>query len=163
VLRAGVKVLQASVESQGTDSWGSWMMSQSQYIKWGLLERKERLQLEECIRAWKLVTCWSGEGWGFYGCTSSELGGFFSWAVDSQTFSGELVWLAPLLGEEKQSWEHFAHQPCGRSSRPCIFFLGCRNVDLQLPLRVQECKPITLQDAGMIWLSRGDGIPIHLP
>jgi hypothetical protein len=56
-----------------------------------------------------------------------RLGGFFSLGVDLQAFSGELVWFAPLLGEGKQSWEHFAHQLCGRSIRPCIFSLGCRN------------------------------------
>jgi hypothetical protein len=38
--------------------------------------------------------------------------GAFSLAVDLQAFSGELIWFAPLLGEGKQSWEHFAHQPC---------------------------------------------------
>jgi hypothetical protein len=40
------------------------MMSQSWYIKWDLLERKERLQLEKNSEAGKLVACCSGEGWG---------------------------------------------------------------------------------------------------
>jgi hypothetical protein len=48
-------------------------------------------------------------------------------AVDLRAFSGELVWFAPLLGKGKQSWEHFAHQPCGRSIRPFIFSLGWRS------------------------------------
>jgi hypothetical protein len=43
----------------------------------------------------------------FNGRFNSGLGGFFSLAMDSQAFSGELVWFAPLLGEGKQSWEHF--------------------------------------------------------
>jgi hypothetical protein len=57
----------------------------------GLLERKERLQLEKGSRAWK-------PGWGFYGCFSSGLGGFFSLAVGLWAFSGELVRFGPLWG-----------------------------------------------------------------
>jgi hypothetical protein len=53
------------------------------YKKWDLLERKERPQLEKCSRAQKLVTHWSGESWGFYGCFNSGLSGFFSLAMDS--------------------------------------------------------------------------------
>jgi hypothetical protein len=79
------------------------MMSQSWYIKWDLLQRKERLHLEKCSGTQKLVARCSGEGWGFYGRSSSGLGGFFSLAMDSQAFSGELVWFAPLLVEGKQS------------------------------------------------------------
>jgi hypothetical protein len=41
----------------------------------------------------------SGEGWGFYGHSNYELGGFFSLAMDLRAFSGELVWFSPLLGE----------------------------------------------------------------
>jgi hypothetical protein len=37
---------------------------------------------------------------------------------------------------------------------------GCRNASLQLLLKMQECR---FQDAGMIALSRGDGILIHVP
>jgi hypothetical protein len=146
-----------------------------------LLERKERLQLEKCSGAQKPVACCSDEGWGFYGRFNSGLGGFFSLAMDLQAFSGELVWFAPLLGDRKQSWEHFAHQPCGRSIRPCIFSLGCwnavynslsgsRDAGLYLPLRVQECRLLTPQDAGMTVFSGegwgkkgGDGLLIHLP
>jgi hypothetical protein len=50
-----------------------------------------------------------GEGWGFYGCPGSELGRLFQLAMDFQAFLGELVWFVPLLGEWKQSREHFAH------------------------------------------------------
>jgi hypothetical protein len=39
-----------------------------------------------------------------------------------QALLGELVWFAPLLGEGKQSREHFARQPCGRFITPYIFF-----------------------------------------
>jgi hypothetical protein len=42
-------------------------------------------------------------------------------AMDFMGFLGELVQLAPLLGEGKQSWEYFAHQCYGRSVNPCIF------------------------------------------
>jgi hypothetical protein len=78
-------------------------MSQSQHIKWDLLERKERLQLSYCSGARRLVARCTGEGWGFYGRFNSGLGGFFSLAMDLQAFSGELVRFAPLLGEGKQS------------------------------------------------------------
>jgi hypothetical protein len=79
------------------------MMSQCQYTKQDLLERKERLQLEKPSGAQKLVVHCSGEGWGFYGHSNTGLGGFFSLAMDLWTFSGELVWFSPLLGEGKQS------------------------------------------------------------
>jgi hypothetical protein len=58
-----------------------------------------------------------------------------------------------LLREGKQSWDHFAHQPCGRSVRPSISSSGCRNADF----RMQECRSITpSQDAGMIVLCMGE-------
>jgi hypothetical protein len=78
-------------------------MSQSWYIKWDLSERKERPQLEKSSGAQKPVAHCSGESWGFYGHSNSGLFGFFSLAVDSWAFLGELVWFAPLLGVEKQS------------------------------------------------------------
>jgi hypothetical protein len=59
------------------------MMSQSRYIKWDLLERKERLQLRYCSGARKPLAHYTGEGWGFYGHSNSGLGGFFSLAMDS--------------------------------------------------------------------------------
>jgi hypothetical protein len=34
---------------------------------------------------------------------------------------------------------------------------------LQLSLSVQECRPVTPEDAGMILLSMGEGILTHLP
>jgi hypothetical protein len=88
-------------------------------MKWDLLERKERLQLEKSSWAQKSVARCSGEGWGFYGRFNSGLGGFFSLAMDSRTFSGELVWFAPLLGEGKQSWENF--DPVADLSDPVSF------------------------------------------
>jgi hypothetical protein len=45
------------------------------------------------------VAPYTGEGWGFYGRFNSGLGAFFSLGMDSWAFSGEMVWLAPLLGE----------------------------------------------------------------
>jgi hypothetical protein len=79
------------------------MMSQSRYIKWDLLERKERLQLRCYGGVQKPVACCTGDGWSFYGHSNSGLSGFFSLAMDSRAFSGELVWFAPLLVEGKQS------------------------------------------------------------
>jgi hypothetical protein len=78
------------------------MISQSWYIKWDLLERKERLQLEKCSGVLKLVAHCKVKAEVFMDILS--LGwGFFSLAMDSWAFSGELVWFAPLLGEGKQS------------------------------------------------------------
>jgi hypothetical protein len=42
-------------------------------------------------------------------------------------------------------------------------FFRMQKYSLQLSLRVQECRPLTPQDAGMIWLSVRDGIFTHLP
>jgi hypothetical protein len=93
-----------------------------------LLERKERLQLEKCSGAQKPVACCSDEGWGFYGHFNSGLGGFFSLAMDLQAFSGELVWLAPLLGEGT-----ILRAFCSSALwQICISPLGCRNAGLCL-------------------------------
>jgi hypothetical protein len=35
--------------------------------------------------------------------------------------------------------------------------------DFVLSFRMQECRPLTPQDVGMILLSMGDGILTHLP
>jgi hypothetical protein len=85
LLHASAKVLQASVEGPCLHSPGNWLMTQLNdgpkpvYIKWDLLARKERLQLQECSGAWKLVTCCSGEGWSFYGHFNSGLGRGSHW------------------------------------------------------------------------------------
>jgi hypothetical protein len=65
------------------------------------------------------------------------LGGTFSLAMH---FKGFLKWTGLVIifiGGREQSWEHFAHQPCGRFIRLCISSLGCRNAGLHL-LRMQE-------------------------
>jgi hypothetical protein len=41
-------------------------------------------------------------------------------------------------------------------------FFRMQKCSLQLPLRVQECRPLTPQDAGMVLLSSRDGILICL-
>jgi hypothetical protein len=75
MLCASVEVLQAGVEGPCLHRPGKWLMRQLNdepklvYKKWDVLERKERLQLEECSGA-----C-SREGWGFYGHFNSGLGG----------------------------------------------------------------------------------------
>jgi hypothetical protein len=92
LLRIGVEVLQAGFEGLCFRRPGSWLMRQLNdepkpvYIKWDLLERKKRLQLEKCRRAWKLVAHCSGEVWGFYGCFNSGLGGTFSLAMHFKGF-----------------------------------------------------------------------------
>jgi hypothetical protein len=82
-------------------------------------------------------------------------------AVDSWAFSGELVWFAPLLGETVLG--AFCLSALWQTYQTLYLSLGMQKCSLQLPLRVQECSLLTPQDAGMIWLSRGDGIPTHLP
>jgi hypothetical protein len=67
-----------------------------------------------------------GWGWGF--SLAVHFTGFLRWTGIITTF----------IGGREQSWEHFAHQPCGKSTRLCISSLGCRNAGLQL-LRMQEC------------------------
>jgi hypothetical protein len=55
----------------------------------------------------------------------------------------------PLLGEGNNLESIFAHQPCGRSVRPCISSSGFRFTTPS-------------QDAGIVVLSLGDGILTHL-
>jgi hypothetical protein len=124
------------------------MMSQSWYLKWDLLERKERLQLEKSSRVRNPVFHCTGEGWSFYGRFNSEFGGFFSLAMDSRAFSGELVWFAPLLGEGNNLESILLISPVA---------------DLYLSFRMQECRPPSPQDVGMILSSVGDGKLTHLP
>jgi hypothetical protein len=94
------------------------------------------------------VARWTGEGWGFYGHSNSELSGFFSLAMDSWAFSGELVWFVPLLGKGNNLESILLISPVA---------------DLYLSFRMQECRPPSPQDAGMVVPSMGDGILTHLP
>jgi hypothetical protein len=88
------------------------------------------------------------EGWGFYGHFNSGFGGFFSLAMDLRAFSGELVWFAPLLRE-------------GNNLESILFISPV--ADLYLSSRVQECRPPSPQEVGMILPAMGDGILTHLP
>jgi hypothetical protein len=69
-------------------------------------------------------------------------------AMDSRDFSGELVWFAPLLGEGNNLESILLISPVA---------------DLCLSFRMQECRPPSPQDAGLMLPSMGDGIPTHLP
>jgi hypothetical protein len=122
---------------------GWWAKASMGNGKWDLLERKERVQLEQCSGAQKPVAHY----WVFMGVLT-QLGGFFHWPCISRAFSGELVWFAPLLGE-------------GNNLESIL--LISLVADLYLSFRMQECRPLTPQDAGMILFSMGDGLPIHLP
>jgi hypothetical protein len=107
------------------------------HIKWHLLERKERLQLEQCSGAWKLLAYCSGEGWSFYGRYNSGLGGFFSLDMDLQAFSSELLWFATYGGGEtilRTLWQGY---------QTLYLFFRMQKCSLQLPLRVQECRSAT--------------------
>jgi hypothetical protein len=67
--------------------------------------------------------------------------------MDLRAFSGELVWLASLLGEGNNLESILLISPVA---------------DLYLSFRMQEFRPLTPQDAGMILLSMEDGIRICL-
>jgi hypothetical protein len=62
------------------------------------MREKEKATARQVQQSPETVTCCSGEVWGFYGYFNSELGGFFSLAVDSWAFSGELVCLPLYCG-----------------------------------------------------------------
>jgi hypothetical protein len=68
--------------------------------------------------------------------------------MDSWAFLGELVWFAPFLGEGNNLESILLISPVA---------------DLYLSFRMQECRPPSPQDAGMILLSMGDEILTHLP
>jgi hypothetical protein len=68
--------------------------------------------------------------------------------MDSRAFSGELVWFAALLGEGNKLESVLLISPVA---------------DLNLSFRMQECRPLTPEDAGMILLSMADGILTHPP
>jgi hypothetical protein len=68
--------------------------------------------------------------------------------MDSRAFSGKLVWFAPLLGE--------------RNNLESILLIS-PVADLYLSLRMQECRPPSPQDVGMILPCMGGGILTHLP
>jgi hypothetical protein len=82
--------------------------------------------------------------------------------MDLRAFSGELVWFAPLLGEGNNLESILLTSLVADLSDPVSFFM-MQKYSLQLPLRMQECRPLTPQDAGMILIFMGDGILIHLP
>jgi hypothetical protein len=62
--------------------------------------------------------------------------------------SGELVWFTPLLREGDNLESILLISPVA---------------DLFLSFRMQECRPPSPQDVGMILPSMGDGILTHLP
>jgi hypothetical protein len=120
-------------------------------MKWDLLERKERLQLRSCSRAQKPAAHCSDEGWGFYGHFNSGLGVFFLLAVDSQAFSGELVWLAPSGG--------------GGTILSILFISPVADLSdpVSLPQNAEMQFITPSWDAETIVLSMRDGILTHLP
>jgi hypothetical protein len=63
--------------------------------------------------------------------------------MDSWAFSGELIWFALLLGE--------------RNNLESILLISPVS-DLYLSFRMQECRPPSPQDAGMILPCMGDGM-----
>jgi hypothetical protein len=115
------------------------------YKKWDLLERKERLQLQKSSGAQKLVTNCSGEGWGFYGHFNSGLRGFSHWPwirglSQVNWFGLHLYW-----GRGNNLGSILLISPVADLSDPVSFF-RMQKCSLQLPLRVQECRPLTPQE-----------------
>jgi hypothetical protein len=107
---------------QGTGSWGRWMMSQSQYIYSGFIREKGKAiawEVQWSLEAGNLLLRWR---LGFYGRSNSGLGRFFSLAVDSWAFSGELVWFAPLWGRGNNLGSIFLIHLVADLSDP-VFFL----------------------------------------
>jgi hypothetical protein len=81
----------------------------------------------------------------FYGHFNSGLGGFFSFAMDLRAFLGELVCFAPYWGKGNSLQSILLISPVADLSSS-----GCRKADLQLSLRIQECRFTTpFQDVGM--------------
>jgi hypothetical protein len=71
--------------------------------------------------------------------------------MDSQAFSGELVWFVPLLGR-------------GNNLESILLISLVADLSgLYLSFRMQECRPPSPQDAGMVLPSMWDGILTHLP
>jgi hypothetical protein len=96
-------VLHAGVEGPCLHRRENWLVRQlndevKPVYKVGFIREKGKATARE---KWRIpeASCF----WDFYGRFNSGLGGFFSLAMDSRAFSGELVWFAPLLGEGKQS------------------------------------------------------------
>jgi hypothetical protein len=116
--------------------------------KVGFIREKGKATAKALQQSRKPVAPCSGEAWGFYGRSNSGLGGSFSLAMDSRAFSGELVWFAPLLGEGNNLESILLISPVA---------------DLYLSFRMQECRPPSPQDVGMILSSVGDGKLTHLP
>jgi hypothetical protein len=115
--------------------------------KVGFVREKGKVTARELQQSLEAGGSLHGEGWGFYGLFNSGLGGFFSLAMDSW-LSGELVWFTPLLREGDNLESILLISPVA---------------DLFLSFRMQECRPPSPQDVGMLVPSMGDGIPPHLP
>jgi hypothetical protein len=86
-----------------------------------------------------VVPC-SGEGWGFYGRSNFGLGGVFS--LDSQAFSGELVWFAPYWGG-KTILGAFCSSALWQIYQTLYLFFRLQKCSLQLRLRTQESRALT--------------------
>jgi hypothetical protein len=84
--------------------------------KVGFIREKGKATARKVQQAWKPVARCTGEGWGFYRCFNSGLGGFFSLA-----FSGELVWFTPLLGRGNNLGSIFLISPVADLSDPVSF------------------------------------------
>jgi hypothetical protein len=68
--------------------------------------------------------------------------------MDLQAFLGEMLWLAPLLGEGNNLESILLISPVA---------------DLYLSFKMQECRPPSPHHVEMILPSVGDGILTHLP
>jgi hypothetical protein len=120
--------------------------------KVGFIREKGRLQLGNCSGAWKPVARCSGEDWGFYGHSNSLLGG------------GVLI-VHAFHGLSQVNWFGL-HLYWGKGTilrAFCLSALWQIYQALYLFFSMQECRPPSPQNAGMLLLSMGDGILTHLP
>jgi hypothetical protein len=102
-------MLRASVEGAFLHRPENWLVRQLNdepklVLEVGLIRQKGKARARALQRSlesqWLAAQVKAGV---FMNILTLELGGFSSLAMDSRAFSGELVWLAPLLGEGKQS------------------------------------------------------------
>jgi hypothetical protein len=137
------EVLQAGVEGPFLHRPGNWLVRQlndepKPVYKVGFIREKRKATAREV--QWSLETSGSlleGEGWGFYGCSNSGLGGFFSLAVDSQAFSGELIGLH-LVGGGEAILGAFCSSALWQIYQTLYLLFRTQKCSLPLPLRMQE-------------------------
>jgi hypothetical protein len=118
------------------------------------IERKESLQLDKCSRARKPVACCSVESWGLYGHFNSGLGGFFSLAMDSRAFLGELACFVSYWGRGNNLESILLISPVADLSDPVSPHQGA---EMQFTTPSRDAGTIVLSMGG--WDTHSSRIP----